>query len=429
MVPGQERKKRRDERQQVQSVAQPPLAARVQQGVTDLARGAYNTARGVSNALGSLTVGPVVDAGANALALATGNDPRTRPGGIASLTSQYNAAARDAQQQVVGGAPQAIQRLGGRITGAQPLSLAPTNTGASPPPPAAPRQAAASPARTSPQQRLPAPAANVPTPSRAAPALATLPPGVSEGTGARGERAFSGDVVRGAPAPQTPIGAPSVTQRLQAFVADGQRDRALQAAESARINSQSAAEVGRQQEVNRVGNDLRVARRGSTSARQLRQRLAELQTPAAAGRPAGDIAAQGLLQAQAGQATAAAGVQTQESLAAQLNNQTAAENRQRLQQLATLGPDDPSRRGLIDALVAGAGRDPDADRFVAVDSIIGTDAFGNPVQGRQLYDTRSGTQVGGQVGGKPAAPTKGTVQDGYRFKGGDPADPNNWEAV
>ncbi|ULQ47392.1 hypothetical protein JN531_003705 [Flagellatimonas centrodinii] len=414
MVPGQERKKRRDERLNAQPVAQPPLAARARQGATDLARGAYNTVRGASNALGSLTVGPVVDAGANALALATGNDPRTRPGGIASLTSQYNAAAQDAQRQVVGGVPQAIQRIGGRITGARPLSLgslppaSQARTGATPDERSAgaPAASPSAPAAARPTPQVPAPT------SRSPQLLSTLPDGV-----------------QGEAAPQPPLGATSVTQNLQRFVADGQRERQLLGAESARINSQSAAEVGRQQQVNQVGNDLRVARRGSTSARQLRQRLDELQAPAATGRPAGDIAAQGLLEAQAGQATATAGAQAQESLATQLNNQTAAENRQRLQQLATLGPDDPSRRNLIDALVAGAGRDPDADRFVAVDSIIGTDALGNPVQGRQLYDTRSGTQVGGQAGGKPAAPTKGTVQDGYRFKGGDPADPNNWEAV
>lgn len=36
---------------------------------------------------------------------------------------------------------------------------------------------------------------------------------------------------------------------------------------------------------------------------------------------------------------------------------------------------------------------------------------------------------GGQAAAAPGAPQPGTVQDGYRFRGGNPADPNSWERL
>ncbi len=42
---------------------------------------------------------------------------------------------------------------------------------------------------------------------------------------------------------------------------------------------------------------------------------------------------------------------------------------------------------------------------------------------------RIASQRGSAGGGAPAAPAPGTVQDGYRFKGGDPSNAQNWERM
>ena len=39
------------------------------------------------------------------------------------------------------------------------------------------------------------------------------------------------------------------------------------------------------------------------------------------------------------------------------------------------------------------------------------------------------SQAIGDLGGEGGGPMQGAVVDGYRFKGGDPADPNSWEQV
>ena len=60
-------------------------------------------------------------------------------------------------------------------------------------------------------------------------------------------------------------------------------------------------------------------------------------------------------------------------------------------------------------------------------------ALGNPLENimDQVKSFQSGSGNGGGTGGQPAptAPAAGDVVDGYRFKGGDPADANNWEPI
>lgn len=57
------------------------------------------------------------------------------------------------------------------------------------------------------------------------------------------------------------------------------------------------------------------------------------------------------------------------------------------------------------------------------------------VEGRKTVDAdgnlidRPATATPAPAAGTPAPPTPGTVMDGYRFNGGDPADPNNWTRV
>src|SRR3546814_20409476 len=50
-------------------------------------------------------------------------------------------------------------------------------------------------------------------------------------------------------------------------------------------------------------------------------------------------------------------------------------------------------------------------------------------QAEQLYDSLGGGRAQGQSSAPGAAPATGAVEDGYRFKGGNPADPASWEEM
>jgi len=58
------------------------------------------------------------------------------------------------------------------------------------------------------------------------------------------------------------------------------------------------------------------------------------------------------------------------------------------------------------------------------------DARGNLIRSPdQIINKRTGQPVSGQAAQKAQPPTPGMVKNGYRFKGGDPANQASWEKV
>ena len=72
------------------------------------------------------------------------------------------------------------------------------------------------------------------------------------------------------------------------------------------------------------------------------------------------------------------------------------------------------------------------DRYVTVKAGDSVDAQGNVLaQPERVLDTQTGMFIDAGQSGQSAQPAVqvGAVMDGYRFKGGDPADAKNWEKL
>lgn len=338
---------------------------------------AYDTARGIAGAVGSVTVGPAVDIGRGALALATGNDPRNRPGGAFSTTTAYNAQAKDAERAVFGGTGQAIQQAGSAITGAKPFESNPAAQG----------KTAVVPAGTLASLKNPA-NQTIAQPAGGASDLLNNP-------GAGFVRSVSG---------------PSFADNTRGFVAGRQREREANLAKrDAQIDASIANSIRTktrndlQSELNRTPQGGGIQRQGeyrprggSTRRQDLQAQIAGLAAPvqAIATPTAGDVQKGGAELAAAENKNAADKIQL-EGLA---------RKNKLIQQIAQLDPNSPEAGNLRATIAVMDGKDPNAERFQGLEEIVGTDQFGTPIKVRSLFDTRTGSFIdrsGGAAQGQP----------------------------
>ncbi|NKF21568.1 hypothetical protein [Solimonas marina] len=218
---------------------------------------------------------------------------------------------------------------------------------------------------------------------------------------------------------------PSLTQRYQRLADDLAGARNVERARQAQAFAASTAAENQIAARNLLQNELRNARQrglvpGSRFEAQLIGKLADItaQAPdkAFVQTPEEEDAlttSQRQRQLQTKQADQQGRQADQQTIAANLANQATSRQQQLLSQIDQLpGDADPSlRRSLVDRALLAQGKDPDAGRFQAIESVGGNDAF--PIKTRSLYDTRTGRVIGGTGAvGQQAQPPAGFKQIG-----------------
>lgn len=376
----EEQRKRKAAGAQQPIAAPPQLAGPGKTPVRQFGDAAAATARGISGAVGSMTVGPLTDLTRGAVALATGNDPRSRPGGAFSTTAAFNQQAQDAQQQVFGGTGQAIQDFGGALTGTQPFKPSPVAPAANdagtvvvPPGTRAslqkPQQPASQPVRPAVQ-----PVAEQ--------SIAALPK--QQFDGQADTQKFLADRARSRDA--------NLTKR------DAQIDASVANARNTELRNSLQSQLNRTKPGGVQRSGFR-PRGGTVDPRdQLIAQITALNNPVAA-------AATPSVADQQKDAAAidAAAAKAQADKVTLEGGQLALQGEQRKaalqQQIAQLGADDPNADALRANLAAISGKNPNEGRFESIEEVVGTDAFGTPIKVRSLYDTRTGGFIdrGGQA--------------------------------